>query len=179
MAGRLFISNIDATVTVDNLKGVISQIAEPSSVVIAIDQKTKIPKGFGFVEFENTEDMKRVLEELNGYVLNGKALKVSVDRSYQDRNEIGTKQEQLPTVQRVALPVNQQSRRTIDISQQRPVSFKNVQLLNQFLSQRGKILGRKYTGLSRAEQNEVARAIKRARQFGLIRPPDMKVKPTI
>lgn len=177
MATRLFISNVEQSVTVENLKGVLSQVAEPSNVVIAIDQKTKMPKGFAFADFESEIDAEKVIEELNGYVLNGKALKISQDRSYQDRSE--GKQESLPSVQRVIFSFAQPHRKKVDISSHRPISFKNVQLLNQFLSQRGKILGRKYTLLSRKEQVEVARAIKRARNFGLIRPPDMKVKVTI
>ncbi|MCS6893721.1 MAG: 30S ribosomal protein S18 [Deltaproteobacteria bacterium] len=172
MAIRLFIANIDQSVTQDNLKGVISQIAVPSKVILVVDQKTKLPKGFGFAEFEQDEDGLKVIEELNGYVLNGKPLKISEDRSFSEKSD-SPKSENLPNVQRVVFSFSQTQKRKIDLTEHYPISFKNTKILNQFLSQRGKILGRKYTGLSNKDQNEVAKAIKRARNFALIREPDM------
>jgi small subunit ribosomal protein S18 len=48
------------------------------------------------------------------------------------------------------------------------VDYKDVALLRKFMSDRGKIRSRRVTGLSPARQREVARAIKNAREMGLL-----------
>ncbi|GAO75497.1 30S ribosomal protein S18 [Meiothermus ruber H328] len=46
--------------------------------------------------------------------------------------------------------------------------FKNVEVLRRFLSETGKILPRRRTGLNAQEQRKLARTIKRARMLGLL-----------
>ncbi|MCX8088145.1 MAG: 30S ribosomal protein S18 [Meiothermus ruber] len=46
--------------------------------------------------------------------------------------------------------------------------FKNVDILRRFLSETGKILPRRRTGLNAQEQRKLARTIKRARMLGLL-----------
>lgn len=48
------------------------------------------------------------------------------------------------------------------------VDYKDVDLLNRFISERGKILPRRVTGTSAKNQRKVANAIKRARIMGLL-----------
>ncbi len=48
------------------------------------------------------------------------------------------------------------------------VDYKNVRFLQRYLSERGKIMPRRLTGLSRRGQRELAQAIKRARQLALL-----------
>ena len=48
------------------------------------------------------------------------------------------------------------------------VDFKDVSLLRRFVSDRGKIRSRRITGACRRHQNQVARAIKRARELALL-----------
>ena len=49
------------------------------------------------------------------------------------------------------------------------IDFKNVTLLKQFVTDNGRILPRKYTGLPAHYQRRVTTAIKRARQMLLMR----------
>lgn len=49
------------------------------------------------------------------------------------------------------------------------VDFKNVTLLRQFVTDQGRILPRKYTGLPAQYQRTLNRAIKRARQMLLMK----------
>ncbi|MGQ9693049.1 MAG: 30S ribosomal protein S18 [Thermaceae bacterium] len=46
--------------------------------------------------------------------------------------------------------------------------YKNVEVLKKFLSETGKILPRRRTGLTAKEQRILARTIKRARVLGLL-----------
>ena len=48
------------------------------------------------------------------------------------------------------------------------LEFKNVSLLKQFVTDKGRILPRKYTGLPAHYQRQLNRAIKRARQMLLM-----------
>jgi small subunit ribosomal protein S18 len=48
------------------------------------------------------------------------------------------------------------------------VDYKDVRRLQRFLTERGKILPRRATGLTAKQQRMVARAIKRARQIALL-----------
>ena len=48
------------------------------------------------------------------------------------------------------------------------VDYKDVRRLQRFLTERGKILPRRATGLTAKQQRQVARAIKRARQIALL-----------
>ncbi|GIW57541.1 MAG: hypothetical protein KatS3mg083_486 [Candidatus Dojkabacteria bacterium] len=48
------------------------------------------------------------------------------------------------------------------------IDYKNVELLQKYISKRGRILPRSRTGLSAKLQRKVARAIKRARIMALL-----------
>lgn len=48
------------------------------------------------------------------------------------------------------------------------VDYKDVSALRKFISERGKIRSRRITGACRRHQNQVSRAIKRARELALL-----------
>ncbi len=48
------------------------------------------------------------------------------------------------------------------------IDYKNVRLLSKFVSERGKILPSRITGVSQKKQRELSAAIKRARFLGLM-----------
>ncbi len=50
----------------------------------------------------------------------------------------------------------------------REVTWKDIQLLKYFVSERGRILPARTTGLDAKQQRMVTRAIKQARQLGLL-----------
>ena len=49
------------------------------------------------------------------------------------------------------------------------IDFKNINLLKQFVTENGRLLARKYTGLPAVYQRRLTSAIKRARQMLLIK----------
>jgi small subunit ribosomal protein S18 len=48
------------------------------------------------------------------------------------------------------------------------IDYKDIRRLQRFLTERGKILPRRATGLTAKQQRQVALAIKRARQIALL-----------
>jgi small subunit ribosomal protein S18 len=61
--------------------------------------------------------------------------------------------------------------KNLDISQ---INYKNLKLLNKFLTERGKIIPARSTGVSMMKQKALANAIKNARQLALLSPIDKK-----
>ena len=60
------------------------------------------------------------------------------------------------------------ARRSSILAPDEVVDYKDVRRLQRFLTERGKILPRRATGLTAKQQRQVARAIKRARQIALL-----------
>ncbi|MCB0358551.1 MAG: 30S ribosomal protein S18 [Bdellovibrionales bacterium] len=52
------------------------------------------------------------------------------------------------------------------------LDYKDVKLLKRFISERGKILPRRMTGLNAYHQRQVARAVKRAQHLALLSPSE-------
>ena len=48
------------------------------------------------------------------------------------------------------------------------IDYKDIRMLNRYLTEKGKIIPSRITGVSRKKQKELARAIKRARFLSLI-----------
>lgn len=59
-------------------------------------------------------------------------------------------------------------RRLSPIKPEDPIDYKDVDLLRKFITERGKILPRRITGLTAKQQRELTRAIKRARTLALL-----------
>ena len=49
-----------------------------------------------------------------------------------------------------------------------PIDYKDVELLRKFITERGKILPRRITGLTAKQQRDLTTAVKRARQVALL-----------
>ncbi|TNE90423.1 MAG: 30S ribosomal protein S18 [Deltaproteobacteria bacterium] len=59
-------------------------------------------------------------------------------------------------------------RKPSPLGQNEIVDYKDVRKLQRFLTERGKILPRRATGLTAKQQRQVSRAIKRARHIALL-----------
>lgn len=59
-------------------------------------------------------------------------------------------------------------RRVSPIKPEEPIDYKDVDLLRKFVTERGKILPRRITGLTAKQQRDLTTAIKRARILALL-----------
>jgi small subunit ribosomal protein S18 len=175
MKKKLFVSNLDFEISMDQLREMFAAVGSVISAVIATDRETKRSKGFAFVEMDNEDDAAKAIEGLNNKVVNGRPMKVCEDRGKTGGSVGGEegdggerRREYLPPIQRMQLfrrkrkldPFNEDPAMTVD--------YKDVATLSRFLSERGRILSRRLTGLSSYNQRKVSKAIKRAQNMGLM-----------
>jgi small subunit ribosomal protein S18 len=59
-------------------------------------------------------------------------------------------------------------RRVSPIKPNEPIDYKDIDLLRKFISEQGKILPRRVTGLTAKQQRQLTRAVKRARILALL-----------
>jgi small subunit ribosomal protein S18 len=59
-------------------------------------------------------------------------------------------------------------RRVSPIKPSEPIDYKDIDLLRKFISEQGKILPRRVTGLTAKQQRQLTQAIKRARILALL-----------
>jgi small subunit ribosomal protein S18 len=57
------------------------------------------------------------------------------------------------------------------------VDYKDIGVLRKFISEKGKIRSRRITGACRRHQNQIARAVKRARELALLPYVDLTAGP--
>lgn len=172
MKKKLFVSNLDFEVSNDQLQQMFAEVGGLVSAVIALDRETKRSKGFAFVEMESEDAAAKAIELLNNKVINGRPMKVVEDRGKGGGTRADgdgeRKREYLPPIQRMQLF---KRKKKIDPFLEDPkltVDYKDTALLSRFLSERGKILSRRLTGLSAYNQRKVSKAIKRAQNMGLM-----------
>ncbi|MBI4153542.1 RNA-binding protein [Candidatus Woesebacteria bacterium] len=80
MATKLFVGNLDYTVTGDDLKDLFSQAGTVSDAVVISDKMSGRSRGFGFVEMSSEEEAKAAVEKLNGADLKGRKINVNEAR---------------------------------------------------------------------------------------------------
>lgn len=164
---KLFVSNLDFEVTSEQLREAVDAISPSSSVVVAADRETKRSKGFAFVEMQSEEAAKLVSEQLNGHILNGRPIKVVEDRGKGGTETGQRKFEPLPPIQRMQLFRRKKKMDPYEEDPEKPVDYRDIAVLSRFVSERGRILSRRLTGLRSVNQRKVSKAIKRAQNLGL------------
>jgi small subunit ribosomal protein S18 len=178
---KLFVSNLDFEVTEAQLRELFETVGEPHSVVLATDRETKKSRGFGFVEMDSEDEALACIEQLNSKELNGRPIRVCEDRGKAgDRIEGGShaaggapgadgerRREFLPPIQRMMLFRRKKKSDPFE-EESKKVDYRDVNTLRRFVSERGKILSRRYTGLSAYNQRRVTKSIKRAQSLGLL-----------
>lgn len=77
MATKLFVGNLDFTVTSDDLRALFSQAGTVVDAVVIMDKMTGRSRGFGFVEFATEEEAKAAIDKFQGADLKGRKINVN------------------------------------------------------------------------------------------------------
>src|SRR5262245_57271501 len=78
---KLFVGNLSFNVSEEELRGIFEQDGRRvERVSIVTDRDTGRPRGFGFVEMASPADAEAAIAAVDGYVLDGRNLRVSEAR---------------------------------------------------------------------------------------------------
>lgn len=83
---NIYVKNLDASVTEDEFKEMFKVFGPVTSISFAVDENGK-PKEFGFVNYENFEDARRAVEEMNEKEVKGKVLYVGRAQKKSERED--------------------------------------------------------------------------------------------
>ncbi len=86
MGSRLYVGNLPFSADEDQVRELFSQNNRTvTEVRLITDRETGRPRGFGFVEMGSSEDADGAIRELDGYSMEGRALKVNEARERTER----------------------------------------------------------------------------------------------
>jgi len=81
MASKLYVGNLPHSTTDAGLNEFVTNAGyQVASALVIRDKITGQPRGFGFVELAQGEDLQRAIGSLNGQALEGRALTVNEAR---------------------------------------------------------------------------------------------------
>ncbi|XP_067096185.1 RNA-binding protein 39b isoform X3 [Osmerus mordax] len=73
---RLYVGSLHFNITEDMLRGIFEPFGRIESIQLMMDSETGRSKGYGFISFADAECAKKALEQLNGFELAGRPMKV-------------------------------------------------------------------------------------------------------
>ncbi|CAL1684970.1 unnamed protein product [Lasius platythorax] len=73
---RLYVGSLHFNITEDMLRGIFEPFGKIDNIQLIMDPETGRSKGYGFLTFRNADDAKKALEQLNGFELAGRPMKV-------------------------------------------------------------------------------------------------------
>ncbi|CAK8697120.1 RNA-binding protein 39-like [Clavelina lepadiformis] len=74
---KLYVGGLHENITEDMLKGIFSPFGRIEQVQIIKDADTSVSKGYAFITFAEADNAKRALDQLNGFEIAGKAIKLN------------------------------------------------------------------------------------------------------
>jgi len=77
---KLYIGNLDYSVTDDQLAELFAQAGSVASAVVITERYSGRSKGFGFVEMGSEKEAKKAIEMFNGKDLQGRSIAVDEAR---------------------------------------------------------------------------------------------------
>uniref|UniRef100_H3CI21 RNA binding motif protein 39a n=1 Tax=Tetraodon nigroviridis TaxID=99883 RepID=H3CI21_TETNG len=80
---RLYVGSLHFNITEEMLRGIFEPFGRIENIQLMVDSDTGRSKGYGFITFADAECAKKALEQLNGFELAGRPMKVGhvTDRS--------------------------------------------------------------------------------------------------
>jgi small subunit ribosomal protein S18 len=91
------------------------------------------------------------------------------DRPYRDGGGDGPRRSSEPPTITIRRPFFRRRKTSPFATGEAPkIDYKDIKLLQRFVSERGKIVPRRITAVTAKEQRSLAQAIKRARELGLM-----------
>jgi RNA recognition motif-containing protein len=77
MNNRLYVGNLAYHTTEDVLKNAFAQFGDVAEVKLVLDRETGRSRGFAFVVMSTPQGAQKAMDEMNGALLDGRALRVN------------------------------------------------------------------------------------------------------
>lgn len=74
---KIYVGNLPFSANEDAVRQLFAQHGTVDSVALINDRDTGQPRGFGFVEMTQNGEAARAIQNLNGYQMDGRSLKVN------------------------------------------------------------------------------------------------------
>ena len=88
---NIHVANLSPDATESGIGTAFAVFGPVQSVSIVRDKQTGVPRGFGFVHMENSDQADAAIVGMNGALLDGSTLAVTEARSRGAKNNLGTK----------------------------------------------------------------------------------------
>jgi RNA recognition motif-containing protein len=85
MGNRLYVGNLSYDSTVDSLRTHFSAVGEVTDAHVVMDRESGRSRGFGFVTMGSADQAQKAIAELNGAMMDGRALRVNEAEERQQR----------------------------------------------------------------------------------------------
>ena len=82
---NIYVSNLSFAVQDEDLRDYFSEYGEVTSAKVIMDRETNRSRGFAFVEMSDDEAAKKAIQELDGAMVDGRAIKVNEARPREER----------------------------------------------------------------------------------------------
>ena len=88
---NIYVSNFSFAVQDEDLREFFAEYGEVSSAKVIMDKYTNRSKGFGFVEMPDDAAGQKAIAELDGGMVEGRAIKVMVAKPREERSNNNSK----------------------------------------------------------------------------------------
>ncbi|RFM26518.1 RNA recognition motif domain-containing protein [Deminuibacter soli] len=82
---NIYVSNLSFNVEDDDLRGFFEEYGEVVSAKVIKDKFTNRSRGFGFVEMAIDAEAQKAIEELNGGMVEGRAINVTIAKPREEK----------------------------------------------------------------------------------------------
>ncbi len=83
---NIYVSNLSFAVQDEDLREFFTEYGEVSSAKVIMDKFTNRSKGFGFVEMPDDAAAQKAISELDGGIVEGRAIKVMIAKPREERS---------------------------------------------------------------------------------------------
>lgn len=83
---NIYVSNLSYAVQDEDLREFFTEYGEVSSAKVITDKFTNRSRGFGFVEMPDEEAAQKAISELDGGMVDGRAIKVMVAKPREEKS---------------------------------------------------------------------------------------------
>jgi RNA recognition motif-containing protein len=77
MGNRLYVGNLSFKATTESIRAAFAPFGQVGEVHLPTDRESGQPRGFAFVTMGNSHEAAKAIAEMNGAMLDGRALRVN------------------------------------------------------------------------------------------------------